>query len=83
MTIADRIRQVFTEPDGITLCPVRVIGGIAIAGYHGLVVFMVAHQHVTLGMTDCGLYLQHMTIAGTALGVGVGAKSVMKGDASQ
>jgi hypothetical protein len=82
MTIKERLLQIFTEPDGATLCPTRVAGGLAISGYHGLLGFMLAHQHYMLTIADLGQYSQHMTILGSAVGVAVGIKSVLKGDAS-
>ena len=81
MTLRERLLQTLTEADGQTLCPVRVTALAAVAGYHGLLAFMVGHQHVTLAMADLGSYLHDMSLAGAALGVGVGAKAVMKADA--
>lgn len=81
MTIRERFLQTVTEPDGITLCPVRITALAAVAGYHSLVGYIVAIQHTSLTMADCGLYAQHMGLLGSALAVAVGAKSALKGDA--
>lgn len=80
MTIVARFLQTITEPDGVTLCPVRITALAAVAGYHSLVAYLVAIQRTPLTMADCGLYAQHMAILGSALGGAVGAKSLMKGD---
>jgi hypothetical protein len=81
MSLKDRFMQTVTEADGVTLCPVRITALLAVTGYHSLIAFMLGYQHVSLGMADCGLYIQHMSLLGTSLGIGVGAKSIMKGDA--
>lgn len=81
MTLRDRLLQTLTEPDGVTLCPVRVTGLAAVAGYHGLLAFMVGYQHTALTMADLTSYMRDMSVLGTSLGVGVGAKAVMKADA--
>ena len=69
------------ESDNATLCPVRMMGTMGIVGYHALLGFMLGHQHAALSMADLGTYMQQMSTAGVAFGVGIGAKSVMKGDA--
>jgi hypothetical protein len=81
MNLRERFLQTITEPDGVTLCPVRITALVAVAGYHSLVGYLVAIQRTPLTMADCGLYAQHLSILGSTLGVAVGAKSVMKGDA--
>lgn len=81
MNLKDRLLQTLTEPDGTTLCPLRVTALAAVAGYHGLVGYLVGIQHTAITMADCGLYAQHMATLGTTLGVAIGAKSVLKGDA--
>ncbi len=80
MTLKERFLQTITEPDGVTLCPVRITALAAVAGYHSLVGYIVSIQHTPLTMADCGLYAQHMATLGSALGIAVGAKSVLKGD---
>jgi len=80
MSLRERFLQTITEPDGVTLCPVRITALAAVGGYHALVAWIVAAQKTPLTMTDCGLYAQHMSILGSSLGVAVGAKALMKGD---
>jgi hypothetical protein len=81
MSLKDRFLQSVTEKDGVTFCPVRITALAAVAGYHSLVAYLVSVQHTPLTMADCGLYAQHMATLGSALGVAIGAKSVLKGDA--
>lgn len=81
MTLKERLLQTLTEPDGVTLCPLRVTALVAVAGYHALIGYMVGFQHVALTMPDCGLYITHLTAAGLGFGGAIGAKSVLKGDA--
>lgn len=81
MTLRERLVQTLTEPDGVTFCPLRVTALVAVAGYHALVAYMLAFQHVALTMSDCGLYLTHLTTAGLGFGGAMGAKSIMKADA--
>jgi len=69
------------EPDNVTPCPLRIMGTLAITGYHGLLAFMLGHQHAALTMADLGTYLDHMSIAGGSFGAAIGAKSLMKADA--
>lgn len=82
MTLRERFLQTITEPDGVTLCPVRMTALAAVGGYHALVGYIAGFQHTPLTMADCGLYAQHMATLGSALGIAVGAKSVLKGDAT-
>lgn len=69
--IKKMIRDVFTEPDGTTICPVRVVGilgtlqGLGLAGFDVLV----QHAHFDLMAFGGGL---GATIA--ALGVALGMK---------
>lgn len=81
MNLKDRLLQTLTEPDGVTVCPLRVTALVAVAGYHSLIGYMVGFQHVALTMSDCGLYITHLTTAGLGFGGAIGAKSVLKGDA--
>lgn len=81
MGIKSLLKQTLTEADGVTLCPVRVTALTAVAGYHSLLAFMVGYQHVALSMADLTSYMRDMSVLGTSLGVGVGAKAVMKADA--
>ena len=75
------LKNLLTERDGESYCPVRV--GIAGAGlvYHAGLVFMVLRQHAAIDMAMLGAYVQQVcTLVGTAA-LGIGAKSAMKGDA--
>jgi|GEM_PF-2657738 len=80
MNLRERFLQTITEPDGVTLCPVRVTALAAVAGYHGLLAYLVGIQHTPLSMADLTSYMRDMSVLGTSLGVGVGAKAVMKAD---
>lgn len=73
-------RNIITEPDNVTLCPVKIVMLAAGVIYHGLIGFAVGFQHLVLSFDMMGEYLQHMTILGVAFGAAVGAKSLMKGD---
>ena len=69
-----------TERDGETKCPVRLgaIGTTAI--YHAAAVWMVFGQETKIDIAMLGLYIQHMSMLIGVGALGIGAKSVMKGD---
>lgn len=74
-------KEATTERDGVTKCPVR-LGAIGTAViYHVAALWMVFGQKAAVDVAMLGQYVQHMsTLIGVAA-VGIGAKSVMKGDA--
>jgi hypothetical protein len=75
------ILHVATEPDGESFCPVRI--GTMFAGltYHVGAAFMIFHQNMQLDMSILGQYIQHMSTLIGVSAAGIGAKSVLKGDA--
>jgi hypothetical protein len=69
------------EPDNVTLCPVRAFFVGVGAVYHAAVGFMVFGQHSPIGIEMLGSYINHMTLLGGTTAGGIGAKSILKGDA--
>jgi hypothetical protein len=78
----DTIRKLFTEPDNQTPCPVRVLTGIAALTYHAGAAAGICVGALHLDIATLGAYLQHMAMLIGVGGASVGAKSVLKGDAS-
>jgi hypothetical protein len=74
--IRKQLRDIFTEPDGKTICPIRVIGIFATLQGIGLAAFDVLVQHAHFDLQAYGVGLG-ATLA--ALGLALG----MKKDASQ
>jgi hypothetical protein len=74
--ILKQLRDIFTEPDGKTICPVRVVGILATLQGIGLAAFDVLVQHAHFDFQAYGL---GMGATITALGIALG----MKKDASQ
>ena len=76
-----KLSNLITEPDNVTLCPVRLIVWIGVAGYHLGILWGVYAAAIKADMPSIGLYVQHIvTLAGIG-GLAVGGKSLMKGDA--
>lgn len=69
------------ESDNVTLCPFRLFMGMVTTVYHAGAGYMVFGQHQPLGMDVLGAYANHMILIGGTLAGGIGAKSLMKGDA--
>ena len=77
----EQLKNIFSESDNSTLCPVRVGAGITAFLYHVAAVIGAVIGVIHLDMATLGMYLQHMvTLIGTT-GASVGVKSVLKGDA--
>ena len=72
----------FTEPDNKTLCPVRAVSIGTIGMYHVGAVYGLLTGAFHADMIALGQYAQHMMTLGGTLAMGVGAKSVLKGDAA-
>lgn len=79
--IKKAFKDVFTERDGETLCPVRVGSGLAGMVYHAAAVLGFSIGDIHLDINTLGTYLQHMVLLIGVGGATVGAKSLMKGDA--
>lgn len=78
----ERIKQMLTERDNATTCPVRVIIALGVVIYHLGAGFGVALGSIHIGMAELGQYVQHMmTVVGVSGGA-LGVKSVLKGDAA-
>jgi hypothetical protein len=75
------LRNLITEANNTTVCPFRCVMLGAGTIYHAAAGWMVFGQHAPVGMEMLGQYIQHMSIFGGTLAGGVGAKSLMKGDA--
>ena len=75
------LMNLITEGDNSTVCPVRV--GSTIVGflYHVAIVAGVYLEHLHLDMASLGQYIQHMMVLIGTMAAGIGAKSVLKGDA--
>lgn len=69
--IKKMFRDVFTEPDGVTICPVRVVGIFGTLQGLGLAAFDVLVQHAHFDLLAYGGGLG-ATVA--ALGVALGMK---------
>lgn len=65
------IRDLFTEPDGVTICPARMIGIFGSLGGIGLAFYDVMWQHAHFDLQAYGLGLG-ATLA--ALGAALGLK---------
>ncbi|MBV8061064.1 MAG: hypothetical protein JO253_06020 [Alphaproteobacteria bacterium] len=75
------IKHVLTEPDGNTFCPLRCGMALTTAVYHGAAAAGLWNGGLHCDIATLGQYAQHMTTLFAAGGVGIGAKSIMKGDA--
>lgn len=75
------IKQMLTERDGTTTCPVRVSTGLVAMLYHLAAVIGCWTNQIHLDIGSLGQYLQQMTILIAASGAAVGVKSALKGDA--
>jgi hypothetical protein len=80
--IRKMFRDMFTEPDGESFCPVRLAAGLANVTYHAAAAAGIYMGQLHLDIATLGQYLQHMSMLIGVGGVSVGAKSVMKGDTS-
>lgn len=80
-TIKKTLRDIFTEPDGQTICPVRV--GAAMVGslYHMAATVGLFTHALQLDMAALGQYMQHMMELVAGGGLTVGVKSVLRADA--
>lgn len=75
------IHDFFTEPDGISYCPVRISSALCAIIYHTMAGIGCVVSTIHLDIATLGLYLQHMaTLIGVA-SASVGAKAILKGDA--
>lgn len=77
----DTIKQLFSEPNNTTPCPVRVLAGVTALTYHASAAAGIWHGSLHLDIATLGAYMQHMTMLIGVGGAAVGAKSVLKGDA--
>jgi hypothetical protein len=75
------LRNLLTEPDGVTFCPVRMCLAAAGTFYHAGAAWMVFGQHTPIDMALLGLYVQHMSTLAATCAASVGAKSILKADA--
>lgn len=75
------IKNILTEKNNATGCPVRI--GFLLTGliYHVGAFVMILVQHANIDMLMLGQYIQHMSLLGGVMAGGIGAKSVLKGDA--
>ena len=75
------LHKLWTEPDNKTPCPLRVVGLSSVAVYHGLFGWMLAGQHAIITTQVLSTYVDNMSTLVGVVGVAIGAKSIMKGDA--
>ena len=76
-----KLSNMLTEPDNVTLCPVRVILAMGVVGYHWGVVSGLWNGSIKFDIGTLGQYAQHILEFVAGGGAGVGIKSGFKGDA--
>lgn len=75
------IKDILTEKDGESACPIRVFGVAVGVVYHIGAAWMVFAQRLPLTIDVLGSYIQHMSMLSGISAMGIGAKSIMKADA--
>lgn len=73
--------QMLTEGNGSMLCPVRILGVVAVGIYHIAAVVGVAHNSIQISMDALGDYVTQMIQFVGTIAASVGAKSLMRADA--
>lgn len=74
-------KNIFTEANNTTWCPVRVATALTGIIYHVLMVLGIFVGEIHVNVEFINSYLQQMTLFIGAGGLSVGVKSIMKADA--
>jgi hypothetical protein len=74
--------QMLTEANNSTLCPVRILGAVAVSIYHIAAAIGVAVGSIHIDMSVLGDYVRQMIEVTGTLAASVGAKSLMRADAA-
>jgi hypothetical protein len=77
----EAIKKMLTEGDNQTWCPVRVVFGVGIAVYHGLVGAGFYTHDLHFDIDTLGKYGEHMLKFILSGGAAVGVKALGKADA--
>lgn len=73
--------QMLTEANNSTLCPLRILGAVAVSIYHIAAAVGVWVGSISIDMAVLGDYVRQMIEFVVAIGGSVGAKSLMRADA--
>ena len=76
-----KLANLITEPDNVTLCPVRVVVGLGVIAYHAAALWGLYSGSIKVEMHDLTEYVQHISTFAGIGGLAIGGKSLMKGDA--
>lgn len=81
MRAPSKLLNLVTEPDNVTLCPVRIVVGLGVVVYHAAALYGLWTGAIAAEMRDLSLYVQHISTFAGIGGLSIGGKSLMKGDA--
>lgn len=76
-----KLSNLLTEPDNVTLCPVRVILMLGIIGYAAGAVMGFLDGALKADIDTLGQFVKHVVMFITGGGASIGIKSGFKGDA--